>query len=298
MKKTALFLALLALPALADETPETLLIRQALDSDKFGHRRGEVDLALAAFAPRVVVYAGNRSADPRAWRVLHENREALERAVEQELRANRYDHERLVPYIHVRGRQALVTTLDSGQVVDRQTGESRPVRTERLWTFAKFEDKWLATGVVLDIGSELLPPAQGSAPAEIVRVLKEEEEAWEKGSAGAIAGLFDENFIGGDGAGQLSPDKWVLLFSGAEELEKWLEKRLQRTRYAIDRQVVHAYLSPAGGEALALTREQVFATYEDGPATHRLERSVLWSLSRQSGSWKITGVFYRLGLPE
>jgi len=298
MKKFALSFALLALPALADETPETLLIRQALDSDKFGHRRGEVDLALAAFAPRVVVYAGNRSADPRAWTVLHEDRESLEAAVAQDLRANRYDIERLVPFIHVRGKQAMVTTVDSGQVVDRQSGAGRPLRTERLWTFAKFEDKWLATGVVLDLGAEPLPAAQGSAPAQIAQVLQEEEAAWEKGSASAIAGLFDENFMGGDGAGQLRPDKWVLLFSGAEELEKWLEKRLQRTRYTIDRQLIHAYMSPAGGEALALTRDQVRATYEGGPATHELERAVLWTLSRQSGSWKITGMFYRLGLPE
>ncbi|MBI2504824.1 MAG: nuclear transport factor 2 family protein, partial [Candidatus Latescibacteria bacterium] len=284
--------------ALADETPETLLIRQALDNDKFGRRRGEVDLALSALAPQVVVYAGQRSADPRAWQVLHENLDAFKGAVEQDLRANRYEIERQVPYIHVRGKKAIVTTLDSGQVVDRASGTARPFRSECLWYFAKIEDKWLATGVVQAFGDELLVPASGGGVEEIAEVLREEEEGWEQGSAGGLAGLYDEDFIIMDAVDLLRPEKWVLLLGATEELEKWLDKRLQRTRYQLDRQVVHTYLSPGGREALVLTREQVRATYESGPVTHQLDRWVLWTLSRRSGSWKITSALYRLGLPQ
>jgi hypothetical protein len=280
----------------ADETPETLLIRQALDNDKFGRRRGEVDLALSAFAPQVVVYAGQRSADPRAWQVLYEDRETFKGAVEQDLRANRYEIERQVPYIHVRGKKALATTLDSGQVVERAGGTTRPFRSECVWYFAKFEDKWLATGVVLEIGDELPAPAPGRGAEQIAEVLREEEEGWERGSAGGLTGLYDEDFIIMDAGGLLRPEKWVLLLGVSEELEKWLDKRLQRTHYQLERQVVHTYLSPGGREALALTREQVAATYESGPAGHQLERWVLWTLSRRSGSWKITSALYRLGL--
>lgn len=291
-------LALPLVPALADETPETLLIRQALDNDKFGRRRGEVDLAMSAYAPQVVVYAGQRSADPRAWQVLHENLDGLKGAVEQDLRANRYDIERQVPFILVRGKKAIATTLDSGQVVERAAGVARPFRSECLWYFAKFEDKWLVTGVVQGIGDELPAPVAGRGAEEIAEVLRDEEEGWEQGSAGGLTGLYDEDFVIMDAGGLLRPEKWVLLLGAAEELEKWLDKRLQRTRYQLDRQVVHTYLSPGGREALVLTREQVAATYESGPASHQLERWVLWTLSRRSGSWKITSALYRLGLPQ
>ena len=291
-------LALPLVPALADETPETLLIRQALDNDKFGRRRGEVELAMSAFAPEVVVYGAQRSADPRAWQVLYEDREGLKEAVGRDLGANRYEIERQVPYIHVRGRKAIVTTLDSGQVVERVGGATRLYRSENLWYFTKFEDKWLVTGLVQEIGGEL--PAPGASPlaGEITEILGDEEEAWEKASAGSMTGLYDENFSIMDAGGALRPQTWVLLLGTPEELEKWLEKRLPRTRYQLDRQVVHTYLSPGGREALALTREKVAATYESGPAGHELERWVLWTLSRRSGSWKITSALYRLGLPQ
>jgi hypothetical protein len=299
MTTPSLLLCLLALaPALADETPETLLIRQALDNDKFGRRRGEVDLALSAYAPQVVVYAGQQSADPRAWQVLHEDLAAFKGAMEQELRATRYDIERQVPFIHVRGKKAIVTTLDSGQAVDRAGGTARPHRAECLWFFAKFEDKWLATGLVQGIGDELPAPGASRQVEEIAEVLRDEEEGWARGSAGGVAGRYDEDFAIMDAGGLLRPEKWVLLLGSAEEMEKWLDKRLQRTRYQLDRQLLHTYLSPGGGEALALTRERLNATYESGPASHQLERWVLWTLSRRSGSWKITNALYRLGLPQ
>jgi hypothetical protein len=293
-----LSLVLHLVPALADETPETLLIRQALDNDKFGRRRGEVDLVLSAFAPQVVVYAGQGSADPRAWQVLHDDLDGLRGAVEQELRGIRYEIERQVPYIHVRGKRAIVTTLDSGQVVERASGATRPYSSGALWYFAKFEDKWLTTGVVQGIGSELAAPGAGRQAEEVIEVLRDEEEGWERGSAGSLTGLYDEDFIIMDAGGLLPPEKWVLLLGATDELERWLDKRLQQTRYQLDRQVVHTYLSPGGREALALTREKISATYESGPASHQLDRWVLWTLSRRSGSWKITSALYRLGLPQ
>lgn len=291
-------LALPLVPALADETPETLLIRQALDNDKFGRRRGEVDLAMSAFAPEVVVYGAQRSADPRAWQVLYEDFDGLKAAVGQDLAANRYEIERQVPFIHVRGRKALVTTLDSGQVVTRSGGAPRPYRSENLWYFTKVEDKWLVTALVQEIGDETPVPGGGAAAAEITEVLADEKEGWEQGSASSLSGLYDENFLIMDAGGLLRPEKWVILLGATEELEKWLEKRLERTRYQLDRQVVHTYVSAGGREALALTREKVSASYESGPATHQLERWVLWTLSRRSGSWKITSSLYRLGLAQ
>ncbi len=291
-------IALPLLPALAQETPETLLIRQALDNDKFGRRRGEVDLAMSAYAAEAVVYAGQRSADPRAWQVLHEDLEAWRSAMEADLRANRYEIERLVPFIHVRGKKAIVTTVDSGQVVERTGGGSHPYRAENVWYFAKFEDKWLATGLVQGFGDELPAAGSGQPVGEIAELLRDEEEGWEQGSAGSLSGLYDEHFAIMDAGGLLRPEKWVLLLGAPEEMEKWLDKRLERTRYQLDRQLVHAHLSSGGREALALTRERVNATYESGPATHQLERWVLWTLSRRSGSWKITSALYRLGLPQ
>ena len=76
-----LFCALAAGAGFAAETPETLLIRQALSNDRFGHRRGDLDLALSAFAEHCVVYEGNGSADPRAWSVLHESRTSFAEAL-------------------------------------------------------------------------------------------------------------------------------------------------------------------------------------------------------------------------
>lgn len=285
-------------PALAQETPETLLIRQALDNDKFGRRRGEVDLALSAFAPKLVVYAGGRSADPRAWQVLHEDLEGFRAAVGQELRGGRYEIERQVPYIHVRGKKAIATTLDSGQVVDRAGGAGRAYRSECLWFFEKVEDKWLVTALAQEIGNELPAPATGAQAGEIAEVLRDEEEGWEQGSAGGLAGLYDEGAAILDAGGLLRPEKWVLLLGAGEEIENWLARRLQRIRYQLDRQLVYTHVSPGGGEALALTRERLNGTYESGPASHQLERWVLWTLSRRSGSWKITNAVYGLGLPQ
>lgn len=152
--------------------------------------------------------------------------------------------------------------------------------------------------MVQELGGELPSPTSGQVAEEIAEVLRDEEAGWEKGSVSALTGLYEEDFVIVDAADSLRADKWVLLLGSAEEMEKWLDKRLQRTHYQLDRQILHTYLSPGGGEALALTREKVSATYDSGPAGHQLERWVLWTLSRRSGSWKITSALYRLGLPQ
>ena len=280
----------------AAETPETLLIRQALSNDRFGHRRGDLDLALSSFAERCVVYEGNGSADPRAWSVVHEDRAAFAQDLGATLEARRYDIERAVPFILVREDKAIATTLDSGRVVDRQTGTSRPYKTRRLWTFLKVEEEWLATAFVQNLGDSLLAADSGSSAPEIEALLRREEEAWEEGSVGAIVGLMDEEFIGCDGKDTHAPASWTFLFSDAPELEKWLKKRLPNTTYQIDREVLHASVGKEGREALALTRETVTTTYTSGPAAHSRDRHVLWTLSRRTGSWKVTSMVCNLGL--
>jgi hypothetical protein len=256
-----------------------------------------VDLALSPFAEHCVVYEGNGSADPRAWSVLHGDRAAFAQELGANLEARRYDIERAVPFILVREDKAIATTLDSGRVVDRQTGTSQPYKTGRLWTFVKVEEEWLATSFVQNLGDSLLAAADsGSNAPEIEALLRREEEAWEKGSVGTIVGLMDEEFIGCDGKEVHAPASWTFLFSDAAELEKWLKRRLPNTTYQIDREVLHASVGAGGREALALTRETVTTTYTSGPAAHSRGRHVLWTLSRRTGSWKVTSMVYNLGL--
>ena len=81
-------------------------------------------------------------------------------------------------------------------------------------------------------------------------------------------------------------------------MEKWLDKRLPYVQYDLDREVLHAALGPKGSEALAVTRETVAITHAKGPAKHSKDRYVLWTLSRRSGTWKVTNMLYDLGITE
>ena len=140
--RLCILVAVFNIPALhAAETPETLLIRQSLGNDKFGHRRGDVDLALSTYAENFVAYEGHNSADPRSWSVLHEDRAGFAQALATDLKTNRYDMERAVPFVLVLEKKAIATTLDSGQVVDLQSSAARPLKVQRLWTFSKTEEK-------------------------------------------------------------------------------------------------------------------------------------------------------------
>ena len=53
-----------AAPSRAGETPETLLIRQALANDISGYRRADTELALKAYHPHFVAYQGQRQWRP------------------------------------------------------------------------------------------------------------------------------------------------------------------------------------------------------------------------------------------
>ena len=300
--KNAMYLilfALFALPSLAKagETPETILIRQMLSNDISGYRRGNAELALGGYGEHFVSYLGHQNGDPRAWTIRHESRDALAGQMAADIQASRYEVTRTVPHILVRATHAIATSIDSGQVVDRQSGAATPVYTQRLWTFRKTENDWHATAVVEDLGDTLLPATPGS-DAAIIEVLQSEEQAWEEGSTSGIIGLFDEHFTGYDGRSTLSPTTWKITFSGAEEMEKWLDKRLPYVQYDLDREVLHAAIGAKGSEALAVTRETVAITHAKGPAKHSKERYVLWTLSRRSGSWKITNMLYNLGIAD
>ena len=190
-----------AAPSRAGETPETLLIRQALANDISGYRRADTELALKAYHPHFVAYQGHANGDPRAWTVLHENRDAFESQLAKDLSAQRYEVTRTVPFIAVRTTHAIATSVDSGRVVDRQTSEPTPVVVHRFWTFLKEEDDWLATGMVADLGDTLLPAAGAPANGEIAELLQRESQAWEAGSG--ILGFFDANFTGYEALGSL-----------------------------------------------------------------------------------------------
>lgn len=285
-----------AAPSRAGETPETLLIRQALANDIAGYRRADVELALKAYHPHFVAYQGHANADPRAWTVRHENRDAFASQLAADLSTQRYEVVRSVPFIAVRTTHAIATSLDSGRVVDRQTSEATPVAVHRFWTFLKEEDDWLATAMVAGLGDTLLPAAGAPANGEIAELLQREGQAWAAGSG--ILGFFDANFTGYDALGTFKPASYKIAFSGSEELEKWLDKRLPYVQYDLDRKVLHTAIGPAGDEALAVTHEKVAVEHVKGPAKHAKERYVFWTLSRRSGSWKITNMLFDVGLSD
>lgn len=304
MKRSA-FLCLLFLVPLAiqaAETPETVLIRRALDGDKFGRRRGDADLVLSTFAEYFVVYDAQSSPDPRRWKVRHAGRDAAAAAIRTDLKAYRYDIERLVPFIQVRGAKAIATTVDSGRVIDRSSNEARPYTRRQLWMFTKVEDRWLATAFADDLADDLAESSASAAPTTpepaVAAVLIEDAKAWNNGSNGRIIGGIDEDFIGYDAGGHLAPAQWVILFSGSQEWEAWVNKRLEATSYDLDRQVLFAHQGSQGREALAVSRDRVTTRHDSGPAVHELERYVLWTLSRRSGSWKVTNMLYNLGLED
>jgi hypothetical protein len=292
-------LLLFAAAAHAGETPETILIRRTLGNDLSGHRRADTELVLSAYHQDFVAYQGNANADPRAWSILHEDLAAFTQALEKDLAAYRFETERTLPFIHVRSTKAMITSIDSGQVVDRRTRTAQTIKVRRFWTLAKAEDGWLITAMVEDLGdSALAVKPEESRIDEIVGILQREEQAWESGSVDAVAGLYAEEFIGYDGYGTIRPETWKIVFSDAEELERWLGKRLDRSTYQLDREVVFTRMGTSRREAVALTREKVSTAHEKGDVIHSTERYVLWTLSRRSGDWKITNLCYDLGLPD
>ena len=268
-----------------------------LSNDISGYRRGAAELALGGYGKHFVSYLGHQNGDPRAWTVHIESRDALAEQMADDIRTSRYEVARTVPHILVRSAHAIATSIDSGQVVDRESGTASPVYTRRLWTFRKTENDWHATAVIDGLGDTLLPATAGS-DGTIIEVLQREAQAWEEGNTSGIIGLFDEHFTGYDGRSNFDPHTWTIAFSGAEEMEKWLDKRLPYVQYDLDREVLHAAIGAKGSEAVAVTRESVAVTHSKGPAKHIKERYVLWTLSRRSGTWKVTNMLYDLGITD
>ena len=285
--------------AWAAETPETVLIRQVLSTEKSGHRRGNADLAIQAYADHVVVYEGHRSADPRGWTIIRENRSALARALAADFEHRRYDLNRTVLFVLARNDKAIVATQDSGFVIDRQSGTSRPLDVYRLWTFTKDDDDWLAASVFQNIAdTTAIAPAPAASATEIAALLEREVGAWQSKDIGAIVAAVDEDFVACDAYHLMDRTKWRIAFSDAEEFEDWLKKRLAYANYTIDRRVIYTHLGENGLTALAVTQETVSVSYEKGSAIHSMKRYVFWGLSRRSGAWKITQVLANLPIPQ
>ncbi len=295
----ALFLALLSYTGSdAAETPETILIRQTLGTDLSGHRRSDADLVLSSYDEHFAAYDAHGSADPRAWTITFESRAALAAQLKKNIVQYRYETERTIPSIQVRADVATATTIDSGQIVNRQSGAVRAIKEKRFWTLLKSEERWRVTAVVTELGDALPAARKGTNNGEISAVLEREKQGREAGDAAAISTLFSEHFSGYNGKNSLDPAAWQLIFSGTEELDKHLAKRLPHVTYSIDRQILQAQVGPQGNEAIAITREKVSTQHARGEVQHELERYVMWTLSKRDGTWKITNMLYNFGQPD
>ncbi|MGY8824010.1 MAG: hypothetical protein ACKVJG_08740 [Candidatus Latescibacterota bacterium] len=282
----------------AAETPETILIRQTLGTDLSGHRRGDTELVLSSYDEHFASYEAHGSTDPRAWTLRYESLEAFEADLETDLRTHRYETERTIPSIQVRALVATATTIDSGQIVNRQNGSIRTIKEKRFWTLLKSEDQWRVTAVVADLGDADIAANKGTTNSEITNVLAREKEGREAGDSAAITALFTEYFIGYNGKNSLNPAVWQIIFSGTEEFEKHLLRRLPHVTYHIDRTVLQTLVGPLENEAIAVTRETVSTQHASGEAQHALERYVMWTLSKRDGTWKITNMLYNFGQPD
>ena len=283
----------------AAETPETILIRATLGNELSGHRRGDAELALSGYHPEAVIYDARGNADPRAWVLLAEDRAAVAQTVQQDLLARRYETERTLPFMAVRGAEAVVTSLDSGAVIDRTGGLQRTGTVRRCWFLRKEQTDWLITAQVDNLGDSLLAvPASGTPDPEVAAALAQEEQAWEAGKPGAVAEHYDEWLTGFDGTQTARPETWRVLFAGLGEWRLWLERRLANTSYTLDRQVIFATAGPARRQALALTREKVTTGHRLGDQADSVERTVLWLLVRRGSDWKVYTFCYNLRLPD
>jgi hypothetical protein len=283
----------------ADETPETILIRRTLANELSGHRRGDADLVLSAYEEGFAGLQGHDNADPRVWTVQYEGLQEYAEALRQDVAQYRYETDRAIAFIHVRADQAMVTSQDSGQVVDRASGATRSVDVRRFWILRKTEEVWRVALLVDALGDTLVPSGNPAGPdPRLVELLGAEAAAWNAAKPGRVAGHYDERFIGCSGNDSFKPESWAIIFSGAVELEAFLKSRLKATTYQIDRQVVSTAVGDGGNEAIAVTHERVRTSHAAGDVVHSLERDVLWTVSRRSGTWKVTTVCYGIALAE
>ncbi len=206
-------------PLPASETAETVLIRQILEKDRFGRRRGDAEMVTHGFdKDRFVAYDGAGSIDIRAWTVRHSSLEEYQAALEADLAANRYDISRAVLFLTVWKNRAFAATLDSGVVIDR-AGDSRRGFVQRaMWSFLKEDEEWRATSLVIAVGDTADGGAAGRVEdQEVAAALQEDARSWSEGSKGDILSGVQEDFVGNDCYNSSNPASWLTVFAGREE---------------------------------------------------------------------------------
>ena len=160
-----LFLIAICVPAAAfADAAATLLIHQALGKELSGRRRGNIELMASAYDEnRFVVYDGGGRIDPVGWRVVHESASEYARALEEDLRASKYDIQRTYLLVNVLEGRAFVAAVDSGSAIDRASGAASQYWVNDLWFFEKRDEEWFATGFVHDIGDSTAGRFAGDA---------------------------------------------------------------------------------------------------------------------------------------
>ncbi len=288
-----------AAAAHGDETPETILIRQTLANELSGHRRADVELVASAYEQTFTGLDAHGNADPRAWTVVHEGLARYEEALRQDLAQHRHETARAIGSIHVRGDQALVTSRDSGQVVDRATSLARPLDRRCLWVMRKTEEAWRVALRVDALGDTVLPPPASAAPEPaLAQLLGDELSGWNLGKPAQIARHYGERFVGCTAGASFRPENWIVIFSGAEEFRAFLDRRLDNTSYQIERVILSTSVSAQGSDAVVVARERVTTTHAAGDVVHRQDRHVLWILSRRTGAWKADFVCFGVVVAE
>jgi hypothetical protein len=326
------FLIAICVPATAfADAAATLLIHQALGKELSGRRRGNIELMASAYdEKRFVVYDGGGRVDPVGWKVVHESASEYARALEEDLRASKYDIQRTYLLVNVlEGRafvavvdsgsvidpatgaasqywvnvlegRAFVAVVDSGSVIDPATGAASQYWVNDLWFFEKRDEEWFATGFVHDIGDSTAGRFAGDVAVdrELAEFLEEEAQEWRDGSAGSLSGFYDDRITVVDAYGLVTPASWIIVFSGEKVWKEWLDNRLELTTYDLEREVVHTSMGASGTEALAVAHEKVTVGHTLGDANHSADRHVMWTLSKRGGSWRVTNLFWHLRRPN
>lgn len=280
----------------ASETPETILIRQTLRMDLSGKRRSDFDLAISAYGKNFVEYNAGNYDDPRKWDVLIEGHQALLNRLKNDVKTYRYELQRTIPTIKVRGLVATATSLDSGNVVNRDTGEIQNIYETQFWTLIKEDDDWSISSTVRNVGNNSVDSTDYSIDDDIKTLLTRISNARESGDLSTLTDFFSKHFIGYDANNNFDPVSWNIIFSGSEEFSKYLAQRTPHVDYTINRTLTSAHVGPSGHEAIAMTRETILASHKKGDSKHSIERNVFWTLSKQNeGDWKVTSMAYNCG---
>ena len=279
----------------AAETPETILVRKTLSTDLSGLRRSDMELVLSAYDNNFVSYEAKNSSNPSNWLISLESYEELSNDIQKKLKKNRYELDRTVSSIKVRGIVATATSVDSGNVIDRNSGEWHAVNSSSFWTLLKREDKWHITSVVQNLGTREDEKPKSENYNDIEEILQEAAEAREASNVDVLEKLFSEHFIGYDANHQFDPRSWKMIFGGSEEFIKHLKNRLPNVNYDIERTVLSTHVGPNENEATAMTYETVSVQHNKGNVQHKLERNVMWTFKKKDSDWQITTMVYNCG---